>query len=77
MKLLADDPEKQWDARDLHDAMRAEGWDPQSGDPVNGVRTALARLADRKEIRRVGNGLYQALPPPESAGEVTPFTVVQ
>ena len=66
MKFLPAAPSRQWDANDVYDAMMSAGWQPSDGikDPLNGVRTALARLADRGEIKRVGQGLYQCTSPP-------------
>lgn len=56
-------PAASFDAVELFEYLAATGWKaaPQIKDPLNGFRTALARLVTLGEIRRVGPGIYQAL----------------
>ena len=45
-------------AEEAHEALLAEGWETDASDPINALRTALARMAKRGEISRVGRGSY-------------------
>ena len=63
LTYLREHPHASYDAVELFEHLAATGWKaaPQIKDPLNGFRTALARLVTLGEIRRVGPGVYQAL----------------
>lgn len=63
------------DAVTLTEQMQRHGWETESVNPLNTVRTALARLADRGQVQRTDNGGFvwgheEAPEPTES--EATP-----
>jgi hypothetical protein len=74
MEILPGEPSKVFDAFDVMEALLARGWSapPEVKDPINGVRTALARLAERGEIRRVSQGMYQAASTPDTPNGAKP-----
>jgi hypothetical protein len=43
----------------LTEAMREQGWDTDSVNPTNTVRTALSRLVERRAVERVDGGRFQ------------------
>lgn len=63
--LLNADPSRHWTAPEIHDALVEQGWQSEARNPMNGVRTSLARLAspDRNQIRRVRDGVYRGVAP--------------
>lgn len=51
---------RDWTIYEVYDALVARGYvSGRSKDPVNGVRTAMARLADRGELVRKDSGVYR------------------
>ncbi len=65
-KIVLDNPDRIWDAEGVLEALTTAGDAPTAKDPVNAIRTALARLAKRDEIERVGTGEYRAPTPGRS-----------
>src|SRR4051794_23861149 len=48
LRVLQSDPHREWDCYAVFELLQAEDqWRSRAEDPINGVRTALARLADR------------------------------
>jgi hypothetical protein len=67
-------PHASYDAVEMFEHLAATGWKaaPQIKDPLNGFRTALARLVTLGEIQRVGPGIYQALDHEAALAAITP-----
>src|SRR5438270_11654225 len=73
LTYLREHPAASFDAVELFEYLAATGWKaaPQIKDPLNGFRTALARLVTLGEIQRVGPGIYQALDHEAAAAALT------
>ncbi|MDQ3274288.1 MAG: hypothetical protein M3Q39_04460 [Actinomycetota bacterium] len=60
MQVFRDNPDRVLTATETHALMEDRGWVSESKDPINVVRTALARLAASDELERVeGRGRYR------------------
>lgn len=59
LELFQDNPAVEFSAADAERELRKRGWVTESGDPVNAVRAALARLKNNGEIETAGRGSYR------------------
>jgi hypothetical protein len=58
-EMFQDNPGTEYTAAEAEQEMRKRGWVTDSGDPVNAVRAALARLKNLGEIESVGRGRFR------------------
>ncbi|MFL6139929.1 MAG: hypothetical protein ACJ74O_19310 [Frankiaceae bacterium] len=57
--IFQDKPDLVLDAATAHTELQNRGWKSDAEDPVNAIRTALARLEQWDELTRVGRGKYR------------------
>jgi DNA-binding transcriptional regulator PaaX len=50
---------REWPVVELLQAMLDQGWETQSAEPINTVRTAISRLVKRGVLQRTGVGTYR------------------
>jgi hypothetical protein len=59
LELFQDDPDVEYGAADAEAAIRKRGWVTESNEPVNAVRTALARLKNSNDLETTGRGRFR------------------
>lgn len=70
--VIRENPERQWNARSLHDRLAQRGWiSTNSKNPFHVTQNNLARLYALGEVEKVGRGAYQLtreIDPPSLTG---------
>jgi hypothetical protein len=72
LEMFQEFPGREFTAPDAEKELRRRGWITESGDPVNAVRAALARLKNSNEIEQVGRGMYRLAEEAKDPWESTP-----
>ena len=58
-EMFQENPGVTYTAAEAESEIRSRGWTTESGDPVNAVRAALARMKSSGEIESVGRGTFR------------------
>ena len=59
VQVMESDDRAAWAVAELLEAMQHRGWQTNSLEPINTVRTAISRLVKRGVLERVGVGSYR------------------
>lgn len=65
--VLGQEPRKRWKTKEIVDEMRRREWLPKGEYGEHHVRSMVARMGRKGEIRKVAHGVYRL--PPEPKGE--------
>lgn len=76
-EVFQGNPDEVMTAAEVYDAMRETGWKSLAKDPVNVVRTALARLAQDGKLERLEQGRGRYRLPPAKTPVMAPPTPVK
>jgi hypothetical protein len=69
--VFQDDPTGVIDADEAVARITQRGWQSEAGNPLNAVRTALARMVTWDELEREGRGKYRLARPPQPESDST------